>query len=371
MDGSASVSRLRDLWRPELGAVLPPFFDEPLPAESDATCDHCAMCPPDGVEAAPEHAYYFRSDVKCCSYIPFLPSYVAGALLQDPDPRWDGGLRNMRDRLRRRQGASPLGLQQPRPYALTYEHADAAFGRSRALLCPWYDTERGRCVGWPYRGSVCATYFCKFVHGARGARFWLLLRRYLVTAEEDLAVYAAEALDLDAPRYPEDATEMRGLRSDEVDQELPPPALYERSWGPWAGREEAFFAAAYRMVVDLGAHGYERLGGIRQTALLRQVERAYRKLQDLAIPERLVRNPRLVVYPLEEGRRRLVGYSPSDAVDVGPRLYRLLDRFDGRQPTSVVREAMEREEGIRLADALLVKLVRHEILVESSGQAPR
>jgi hypothetical protein len=68
-------------------STLPPLYAEwaesflggPIPAETDATCQDCAMCPPPGKR--PATGVFFSPDVKCCSYMPTLPNFLVGRML--------------------------------------------------------------------------------------------------------------------------------------------------------------------------------------------------------------------------------------------------------------------------------------------------
>ena len=69
-------------------AALPPLYagwlrsitGGPIPAETKATCDHCAMLAPP--EKSPG-AIYFDPATKCCAFQPHLPNFVAGQILGD------------------------------------------------------------------------------------------------------------------------------------------------------------------------------------------------------------------------------------------------------------------------------------------------
>ena len=75
---------------------LPPLYANwlaellggPVPRESRATCDHCAMCSAEGPAAAAvgSHSYYFDPNVKYCSFVPDLPNFLVGRILSDDDP---------------------------------------------------------------------------------------------------------------------------------------------------------------------------------------------------------------------------------------------------------------------------------------------
>src|SRR5262249_54178458 len=144
----------------------------PIPREPLATCDTCAMLPPEG--AAPSDAY-FEPDVKCCSYMPKVPSFLVGMLLSDDEPAMQEGRDRMRARIAKRVAVTPLGVYPPTQFAMLYRPGNGSFGRSRALRCPFFAEESGACTIWKHRNAVCTTWFCKHDRGKRGEDFWKAL----------------------------------------------------------------------------------------------------------------------------------------------------------------------------------------------------
>ncbi|NOT62653.1 MAG: hypothetical protein HOP19_20800, partial [Acidobacteria bacterium] len=73
---TSSLPPLYAAWVDELlGGAIPP--------ETEATCDDCAMLAP---EIAPRgSAEYFNPATKCCAYVPMLPNFLVGRLLNDRD----------------------------------------------------------------------------------------------------------------------------------------------------------------------------------------------------------------------------------------------------------------------------------------------
>ncbi len=153
---------------PEISAaVLQPLYaawmDEllagPIPPETDATCEDCAMAPKEG-EPPPSDGTFFDRNVKCCGYVPELPNFLVGRILADDNPDMATGQATTRQRIQARFAVTPLGLGQPPIYALLYQHSGAAFGQSRTMRCPHYVEEKwGICSIWRHRNSVCVTYF--------------------------------------------------------------------------------------------------------------------------------------------------------------------------------------------------------------------
>ena len=163
-------------WKPP--STLPPLYagwiadllDGPLPHEGEATCEDCAMWPSAGVPVSAGIA--FNRETKCCTYIPALPNFLVGRIVEDNDPALAPGRASVEARIDARLGVTPLGIDRPPVHALLYQTGmSSAFGRSRALRCPHYREEAGGACGiWRHRNGVCSTWFCKYSRGATGQR---------------------------------------------------------------------------------------------------------------------------------------------------------------------------------------------------------
>ena len=105
----------------------------PIPHETEATCDDCAMCAPAGAPADVSDVF-FDPRTKCCTYIPTLVNYLVGRLLADEDPAFAAGRATVEARLRAGVAVTPLGLEQTPTFAALYEStALNSFGRSPSL----------------------------------------------------------------------------------------------------------------------------------------------------------------------------------------------------------------------------------------------
>ncbi|HET6763191.1 MAG TPA: hypothetical protein VFH27_05955, partial [Longimicrobiaceae bacterium] len=167
--------------------VLPPlyarwaeaFLAGPVPHEPAATCGDCAMAKP-SAQAATAHAVRFRADAKCCTYLPTVWNFLAGAALADESPGTEAGRATVERRLDRAVAVTPLGLRMSSTYEMLYRSKLDTFGRNAAFRCPHYVDEAGGLCGiWRHRNSTCATYFCKLQRGAVGSEFWTRLRQLL------------------------------------------------------------------------------------------------------------------------------------------------------------------------------------------------
>src|SRR5436190_17528101 len=89
-------------------AWLDQFLGGPLPAETNATCDTCAMLV-DKKEEGPE-GHGFNPETKCCTYLPRLWNFLVGGVLDDPHADAVKGRSTVEARIDRGVAVTPLGL---------------------------------------------------------------------------------------------------------------------------------------------------------------------------------------------------------------------------------------------------------------------
>src|SRR5437016_5826408 len=70
---------------PLYNAWMEQILGGPLPVETKATCEDCAMCSKDAQLAASSPV--FNVKVKCCTYMPVLLNFLVGRILEDHDPK--------------------------------------------------------------------------------------------------------------------------------------------------------------------------------------------------------------------------------------------------------------------------------------------
>ena len=153
---------------PKLQAAwLAQFLGAPIPAESNATCEACAMVA-DETEGGASLEHGFNPETKCCTYLPQLWNFLlVGGVLedQDVDARGRASIEAHID-----HGiATPLGLGRTRTYHVLYTTGTLKFGRSASTH--YLPEGGGRCGVWAHRESACSTWFCKFERGAIGFDF--------------------------------------------------------------------------------------------------------------------------------------------------------------------------------------------------------
>jgi hypothetical protein len=362
--------------------MLPPLYARwmaellpaPIPAETEATCQKCAMC---GERGDSSSVAFFNPATKCCTYVPMLPNFLVGCILDDTDPAAAAGRTTVERRIEDRVGVTPLGLQAPPVHTVLYGIGGAAaFGRSRTLRCPHYREEAGGACGiWRHRNGVCSTWFCKHVRGSTGQRFWQALDQLLATVERELARWCLVRLDVEPavlarllPRGTDRVLRTNPLDGDSLDGRIDQRA-FAQLWGGWHGREREFYRVAGRAVADLRWEDVLRLGGGSVAALARVVASAHGALLDDAIPERLVVG-RLQILASGRHHVRVAAYSGLDPLDLPRRLVDVLPAFDGRRTEQVLR-AIRAQQCLNVERGLVRRLVDFGILVAADGPPSR
>ena len=350
---TAGVSSLPPLYAPWVEEVL----GRPVPEERHATCSSCAMCPPTNAWAATASLTAFDPAIKCCTYVPTLPNFLVGMVLDDDEPAAAAGRESVERRIAKGVGVTPLGLQPDPHYALIYNHTNGElFGRSSGLRCPHFlPAGGGLCGIWRHRNAVCATYFCKYERGRIGKRFWEAIRQLLLLAERHLALWVAAELGerveaLGPSLLPYYATI------------LPRP---ESTWSQrWAGEPQRFYRASAELVAPLSWTDVNRIGGPELSLLAGQLRAAFGALQAGDVPDYLrLAGGGSVVH--KQGARALVGYSTLDLPIVEAPVASALESFDGHRPTSQVCAALGDGSPIdlgtirRLVDFEVLAPVRH------------
>jgi hypothetical protein len=328
-------------------------------AESLATCGHCAMCA--GADAPPlAQRIVFDPLVRCCTYRPFVPNYLAGAILADPATSAHG-----RESLLQRmaQGeATPLGVRTDAAYQLLYRHARApAFGRGVALRCP-HHLQDGGCGIWLHRPAVCATWHCKHDRGAVGDRLWTALNRALGAAEHALAMACLLAMGWPERLLSEAQDELQrdGIDAAVLDRRRD-PERDARLWGTWLGREAGFYEACAQKAQMLDWADVQASGGSSLRALAADARQAGLEHDDLALPAKL-RCGRFEVVGAAAGQLWLATYSAFDPLEVDPEVLALAALCDGRSTALIVSEH-EAATGHRPTRLQLRSLLDHGVLL--------
>lgn len=332
----------------------------PAPDEPTATCDACAMCvKPDGT--VPTATVFFDPAVKCCVYMPRLPNFLVGRIL-------DGeGAASVRARIVAGVGVGPLFLDRPATYDLVHLGSVNTLGRSHSLRCPHFVEEGGRCGIWTSRDALCSTWFCRHERGAVGAAYWTAVRDLLTAVERALALWAAreegisaEVLAQSLPPSPHDRSPAPRPDGAAVDGEVD-EAVARFLWGRWRGQEEAYYRACAARVAALAWADVLRIGG-PEVAVLADVAVSRRATLDAtSLPGRLEVGRFSVIARRTEGVRA-VTYSSLDAIDLPAALLGLLPAFDGR-PVDAVLAELKANWNVEIDASYLRRLVDWGVLV--------
>lgn len=357
-----------------MAASLPPLYaawmddllQAPIPAETNATCDDCAMVVPPDADGDPG----FSPATKCCTFLPDLWNFLVGGVLLDEHPDAARGRATVEARIDRGLGVTPLGLRRPATYQILYDSSPLAFGNSKALLCPHYmDEEGGLCGVWRHRESTCTTWFCKFVRGAVGRDFWANLHQLLRAAEESLSAWCLLELGVDhaalARLY---KPYVRFLPPKVTGRDMdgePEPAELEAVWGPWRGREREFYRECARLVAPLTWSDVVRISGAELGIFARLTQAAYQRLISDAVPEHPV-TALVQITPRGPNVSRLATYSGMDLLNVPPVVATMLPYFDGR-PTATALADIRQHLGVVVQPSLVRKLTDFGVLRDAGA----
>jgi Fe-S-cluster containining protein len=216
-----------------------------LPNERFAVCGECHRV----------ETHDYRSDCRCCTYFPQIPNFLLGLALKDPDSE------KLVKKLIESGNALPEGSQfSPKQfYDTTKEFSDELFGKSTLVTCPFIDSSKPVCGIYPYRGSICATFFCENDHGDEGREYWEKIQALVGQIETSICQWAMDKVGLDAKRYIE---RMNSL-SDKIEELSDPSSgawslsIRKFLWGDWFGRECDFYEECADLVIEMRDRLYE------------------------------------------------------------------------------------------------------------------
>lgn len=351
---SATLPRLTAKW---IDGVL---RGRQIPAETEATCDACAMVPSVG---GPPVTRPYNPHTKCCTYTPELPNYLVGAVLVDEDSDAQRGRATLEERLRQKQGVSPLMVRGSPLQEVMYRFGSArGFGTTAALLCPYYSD--GRCSIWSYRNGVCSTWFCRHRRGFVGAQFWDSARRLITAVEHTLARWCLIELDVPSEAldrlFPANGPKERTTLSP-GDLGVVDAAEYEALWGRWHTREREFFTACARLVDGLSWDDVRRIGGPELSIDERLLEAAFEKLGTDTLPSRCGVNAFSVVR-MGPSSCWIAGIVPNSFVELPHSVVAALDRFGGHETHDALAH-IATETGHHISRHVLRKMIDIGVLV--------
>jgi hypothetical protein len=356
------MDSIRRLLPPVYSGFVDEFFDRPKVVETRAECGKCVMC--DHGQPSPVAMDYFNKETKCCTFFPQLPNYLVGAILADPSPEMEEGKKRIREVIANRMGTLPWILTRPRKLAFLMSNYGEAFGRSKSLLCPYFDSANPEyaCTIWRHRETVCLTYYCKYNGGKRGYDFWTALKDYLNYTQRVLARAAAEAVD---PKVVEPLFKQNQITARDMDDLPPTDADYSAWWGNWVGREDEFYVKTFEWVKAISRADFKQ--NVDESAegkpIFERLVRAYDRQHDKILPLSLVRNGRMKEQHVDD-KVVVTTYHRYDSFALDKELYDVVGLFKADQSLKENLARLEKEEGIELAPDLIEYLFAAGILVE-------
>jgi Fe-S-cluster containining protein len=227
------------------------------PAETKATCDNCNMAKPRN-----KREVFYENHLKCCTFHPFLPNYVVGAIFTEPTLAAPSAISSLQQKIQNQEYSLPLGIVAPANYQVPFNaRKEHDFGRREDWLCPYFNREQQNCGIWRHRGAVCTTFYCQSSFGAKGLKFWEELSSYITYVEMALMEEALVMLDF-SPRQISDLLEYLNIESASKSQ-LKSSRLPEKKgrdlWNGYYDDQVGFFKKCFQVVNDLDRKSFQEL----------------------------------------------------------------------------------------------------------------
>ncbi|MCI0601988.1 hypothetical protein L0156_03165 [bacterium] len=310
----------------------------PVPDETRSTCLDCAMCGADSLIT-------FELKTKCCTYIPVIPNFLAGKIIEAEIPVFDAYFPHADVR--------PHGVLPHQDFLDQYYPNSPLFGRNLKWRCPYYvEAEGGLCGIWQSRNARCATWFCKHLHGQISRNFWTSIEELLTAVEKNLSHWCIQKLEVGSCEF-RDAfpvtTEQPGLdlwmkQQSYYQKRLlygdDAPADFQRwTWGTWIGREKDFFIACYKLIRPLSWKDVQTICGASLQNLEQNTLTSYAKLTSDFFPD-VLRLSDFHQAEVNEKEVRIWTSNPYDPITLSKDMLRLLHRMSGRKMAEVRKEIL-------------------------------
>jgi len=246
------------------------------PQETKATCDQCIMAKPKN-----RGVIFYEADLKCCTFYPFLPNYVVGAILSEESLAAPSAVAAIRRKITNREYSLPLGLVAPPSYQVPFNHRKPnEFGRRADWLCPYFNHEKQNCGIWRHRGAVCTSFYCKSSFGKAGLAYWDELSNYLTYVEMALMEETLVMLDF-SPRQISDLLNYLN-RQEATKTELSSQRMPEKKaralWNGYYDDQEGFFRKCFQIAKELDRKGFRELIGEPGQQLENRLRKAFEKI---------------------------------------------------------------------------------------------
>ncbi len=369
--GSIPAGRVASPLPTLLAGWVEGLIGKALPPETRANCSHCTMCDPS--ESGEPAEVSFLPEVKCCTFVPALPNYAVGMILESTSAADATARREVERRIRSNLAATPWKLESSRRTRVQYMkiQREDLFGRTESLVCPyWIRASGGKCGIWPYRTATCATWFCRHSQYAAGRRFWAELSSTLNMLEDAIASHCLLEVGLDPDclvANHDNQAEGRQLALGEFQGWQDPdgwlhPALEQRLWGSFREKKIEYYLACARLARALSWRDVQAICGVRLAVMRARLRASLAELGDTKLPERLCLTD-IKTEPGEEGMVQIssaeMGY---ESLELDRDSAAALSLFDGRPTEEVMREA--RKKGAALDEALIRRLFEQGVLAK-------
>lgn len=246
------------------------------PTETKATCDSCIMAKPRN-----RGEIFYEPDLKCCTYHPFLPNYVVGAILSQESLAAPSAVASLRAKISKREYSLPLGLVAPPNYQVPFNHRKKnEFGQREDWLCPYFNQEQQNCGIWRHRGAVCTSFYCKSSYGNKGIQFWDQISNYLTYVEMALMEESLVMLDF-SPRQISDLLgylNRQEATKAEMKSAFMPEKKARELWNGYYDDQEGFFKKSFQIVGELDRRTFKELLGETGQQLEDRLRKAFDKI---------------------------------------------------------------------------------------------
>ena len=340
----SSVQKQLSIWFFILNSSLPPlysawmthFLPGDVPDETRSTCSDCAMC-------AIDSPVPFELKTKCCTYIPTIPNFLAGKILESNiavfEAYWD------------QADIRPHGVMPHQDFADQYHPNSPLFGRNLKWRCPYYlEEEGGLCGIWQSRNARCATWFCKHLRGQISRDLWATIDELLTAAEKILSRWCMHQLEVGSREFRD--TFPVEIGQPKFDLWMKQQSFYQKklllgdfgsaefhrwTWGTWMGREMDCFCECYRLVQPLGWEDVRKICGEGLQQLEQNTLASYAKLTSDSFPD-VLKISDFHQYDLDNGEVRVWTSNPYDPITLSKDTLRRLHRMSGKTTAEVMEE---------------------------------
>lgn len=244
--------------------------------EKSPTCDNCLMSRPERGKLP-----FYNAKLKCCTYHPFLPNYLLGAILEGQSTATFVH-EVLKNKEQNKSYLLPIGALPPVRFQVLFNNREETdFGNRQDWLCPYFDKVKDQCGVWANRGATCSTYFCTSDYGKFGLSFWGSLFDLLNLIEIRLAEKALVELG-----FSED--EISGQSeyfdcTDGTEEEMKSDSMSQALWGHfWANRNDnvfEFYKQTHAIVAQLSQNDLKHVFKDQVfNKIESKVSKAYKKL---------------------------------------------------------------------------------------------